>query len=177
MKIKKLRLHSPKGSTVASVRYIDRHANDYDNTNVWVKPSDIWDPNKTVSELLAMPDVNNGYRMLPGMYKLGFPFKNKKNYDEVKGGILDIEDISKRVRSLYTISIWDKTSKINGVDPSYILSQTSFTNPNWNGITYLISKDDKVEVIQYDDFREQGWQPITSEELAFELAEMQLIYH
>lgn len=88
---------------------------------------------------------------------------------------LDIEGISKSARELYTVSIWDKTSKINGVDPSYILGQVPFTSPDWNGLTYLISKDNKVEIIQYDDFRVQGWQPITSEETAFELAEIQLI--
>ena len=88
---------------------------------------------------------------------------------------LDIEGISKSARELYTVSIWDKTSKINGVDPSYILKQAPFTLPNWNGLTYLISRDNKVEIIQYDDFRIQGWQPITSEETAFELAEIQLI--
>lgn len=87
----------------------------------------------------------------------------------------DIEGISKSARELYTVSIWDKTSKINGVDPSYILGQVPFTSPDWNGLTYLISKDNKVEIIQYDDFRVQGWQPITSEETAFELAEIQLI--
>lgn len=86
----------------------------------------------------------------------------------------DIEGISKSTRELYTVSIWDKTSKINGVDPSYMLEQAPFTIPDWNGLTYLISRDNKVEIIQYDDFRVQGWQPITSEEAAFELAEIQL---
>ena len=87
----------------------------------------------------------------------------------------DIEGISKSTRELYTVSIWDKKSKINGVDPSYILGQAPFTSPDWNGLTYLISRDNKVEIIQYDDFRVQGWQPIISEETAFELAEIQLI--
>ena len=55
-----------------------------------------------------------------------------------------------------------------------MLGQAPFTIPDWNGLTYLISRDNKVEIIQYDDFRVQGWQPTTSEEAAFELAEIQL---
>ena len=79
---------------------------------------------------------------------------------------MDIECISKSARELYTVYIWDKTSKMNGVDPSYMLGQAPFTIPGWDGLTYLISRDNKVEIIQYDDFRVQGWQPITSEEAA-----------
>ena len=103
--------------------------------------------------------------------------KLNKTEEEISEVIesIDIEGISKSTRELYTVSIWDKTSKINGVDPSYILGQAPFTSPDWDGLTYLISRDNKVEIIQYDDFRVQGWQPISSEETAFELAEIQLI--
>lgn len=86
----------------------------------------------------------------------------------------DIETIMANKKAEYTISIWDKVSPINAAPASYVLGQVPYTLPDWNGITYLISKDGKVMYMQHDDFREQGWQPITSEAMAFELADLQL---
>lgn len=86
----------------------------------------------------------------------------------------DIETIMANKKAEYTISIWDKTSPINGAPASYVLGQVPYTLPGWAGLTYLIAKDGKVMYMQHDDFREQGWQPITSEDMAFELADIQL---
>ena len=86
----------------------------------------------------------------------------------------DIETIMANKKAEYTISIWDKVSPINAAPASYVLGQAPYTLPGWDGLTYLISKDGKVMYMQHDDFREQGWQPITSEAMAFELAEIQL---
>ena len=86
----------------------------------------------------------------------------------------DIETIMANKKAEYTISIWDKVSPINSAPASYVLGQVPYTLPDWNGITYLIAKDGKVMYMQHDDFREQGWQPITSEAMAFELADLQL---
>ena len=85
------------------------------------------------------------------------------------------DDIMSNKKSEYDISIWDKVSSINGVDPSYILKDPPHTLPEWTGLTLLIGKDGKTIYIQPSDFREQGWQPITSETMAFELADIMLI--
>lgn len=86
----------------------------------------------------------------------------------------DIETIMANKKAEYTISIWDKVSPINAAPASYVLGQAPYTLPGWDGLTYLIAKDGKVMYMQHDDFREQGWQPITSEAMAFELADLQL---
>ena len=86
----------------------------------------------------------------------------------------DIETIMANKKAEFTISIWDKVSPINAAPASYVLGQVPYTLPGWDGLTYLISKDGKVMYMQHDDFREQGWQPITSEAMAFELADLQL---
>lgn len=85
------------------------------------------------------------------------------------------DDIMANKKAEYDISIWDKVSNINGVDPSYILKDPPHTLPDWTGLTLLIGKDGKTLYIQPDDFREQGWQPITSEAMAFELADIMLM--
>lgn len=86
----------------------------------------------------------------------------------------NIETIMAGKRAEFTVSIWDKKSNINAAPASYVLGQVPYTLPGWDGLTYLISKDGKVMYMQHDDFREQGWQPITSEAMAFELADLQL---
>lgn len=86
----------------------------------------------------------------------------------------DIETIMANKKAEFTISIWDKVSPINAAPASYVLGQVPYTLPGWDGLTYLIAKDGKVMYMQHDDFREQGWQPITSEAMAFELADLQL---
>ena len=86
----------------------------------------------------------------------------------------DIETIMANKKAEFTISIWDKVSPINAAPASYVLGQVPYTLPGWDGLTYLIAKDGKVMYMQHDDFREQGWQPITSEAAAFELADIQL---
>ena len=86
----------------------------------------------------------------------------------------NIETIMAGKRAEFTVSIWDKKSNINDAPASYVLGQAPYTISAWTGLTYLIAKDGKVMYMQHDDFREQGWQPITSEAMAFELAEIHL---
>ena len=64
---------------------------------------------------------------------------------------MDIEGISKSARELYTVSIWDKTSKINGVDPSYMLGQAPYNIHDWNGITYIITDNGNDVLVQNHD--------------------------
>ena len=94
--------------------------------------------------------------------------------DVVESMAGDIETIMANKKAEFTVSIWDKVSPINAAPASYVLGQVPYTLPGWDGLTYLISKDGKVMYMQHDDFREQGWQPITSEAMAFELADIQL---
>ena len=94
--------------------------------------------------------------------------------DVVESMAGDIETIMANKKAEFTISIWDKVSPINAAPASYVLGQVPYTLPGWDGLTYLIAKDGKVMYMQHDDFREQGWQPITSEAMAFELADIQL---
>ena len=94
--------------------------------------------------------------------------------DVVESMAGDIETIMANKKAEFTISIWDKVSPINAAPASYVLGQVPYTLPGWDGLTYLIAKDGKVMYMQHDDFREQGWQPITSEAMAFELADLQL---
>ena len=94
--------------------------------------------------------------------------------DVVESMAGDIETIMANKKAEFTISIWDKVSPINAAPASYVLGQVPYTLPGWDGLTYLIAKDGKVMYMQHDDFREQGWQPITSEAMVFELADLQL---
>ena len=87
----------------------------------------------------------------------------------------DIETIMANKKAEYDISIWDKVSPINGAPASYVLKDPPHTLPGWAGLTLLIGKEGKTVYMQPDDFREQGWQPITSESMAFELADIMLM--
>ena len=87
----------------------------------------------------------------------------------------DIETIMANKKAEFTISIWDKVSPINGAPASYVLKDPPHTLPGWTGLTLLIGREGKTLYLQPDDFREQGWQPITSEAMAFELADIMLL--
>lgn len=87
---------------------------------------------------------------------------------------MDIDALIASEKEKYTIAIWDEKSPINGAPASYVLGQYPYTLPGWNGITYTIGIDDKIIILQQDDFTTQGWDPILTEERAFELANIQL---
>ena len=87
---------------------------------------------------------------------------------------IDIESMTTKEKAKYTIGIWDKVSPINGAPASYVLGQFPYTLPGWNGITYTVSEGEMVLILQQDDFTTQGWDPILTEERAFELANIQL---
>ena len=77
MKIKKLRFHSPSGSSIATVATIHRCANDYGNKNIWVSSKDVWN-NMTLADVENLPKNSNGKPELP-LYKFKPPGDNKKN--------------------------------------------------------------------------------------------------
>lgn len=86
----------------------------------------------------------------------------------------DVETIMANKKAEFTVRIWDKVSPINGAPASYVLKDPPHTLPDWTGLTLLIDHDGKTLYLQPADFREQGWQPITSEAMAFELADVML---
>ena len=87
----------------------------------------------------------------------------------------DINLIIEEAKALFTFEIWDKISPINGSSASLVLKQLPFTLPNWDGLSYSIKANNKVVIFQTDDCRYDGWQKITSEAMAKELADIQIL--
>ena len=87
----------------------------------------------------------------------------------------DINLIIEEAKALFSFEIWDKVSPINGTNANLVLKQLPFTLPNWNGLAYSIKANNKVVIFQTDDWRYEGWQKITTEEMAKELADIQIL--
>ena len=87
----------------------------------------------------------------------------------------DINEGIETISALYNYEVWDKTSKINGVEASTILKTKPFTNSGWDGICYLVKKDDAIVYFQPTDYEVDGWSKITTEERALELADAQIL--
>ncbi len=116
MKVKKIRIRSPKGSSLTSVAYCDKHSNDYDNKDVWMSPQDFFDGDFVRYERLT-----------------NHPSKMMKDYGEMAGGIYSDS-------GFYILKINDQGDKIlinidaqhrlyrNGNDLEHLL------NGNCNGL-------------------------------------------
>ena len=67
MKIKKLRFHSPSGSSIMTITSIDARSNDYGNKNTWVSSKDVWN-NMTLADVDNLPKkivmVYHNYRSM-----------------------------------------------------------------------------------------------------------------
>ena len=87
----------------------------------------------------------------------------------------DINEGIETISALYTYEVWDKASKINGVEASTILKTKPFVNSGWDGICYLVKNDDAVVYFQPTDYEVDGWEDITTEERALELANTQIL--
>ncbi len=89
----------------------------------------------------------------------------------------DINLIIEEIKDLFAFEIWDEVSPVNGAIASLVLKQLPFTFPNWDGLSYYVKvkSTGKIIIFQTDDWRENGWQKITSEAMAKELAEIQIL--
>lgn len=86
----------------------------------------------------------------------------------------DLDAGIKAIVDIYTVSIWDKVSPINGAAANLVLGNTPHNLPDWKGLTYLISVDGSVKYLQPNDHEQTGWTPILTEERALELANAQV---
>lgn len=109
MKVKKIRIRSPKGSSLTSVAYCDKHSNDYDNKDVWMSPKDFFDGDFVRYERLT-----------------NHPSKMMKDYGEMAGGIYSDS-------GFYILKINDQDDRI----PINISAQHRLYR-NGNDLTHLL---------------------------------------
>ncbi len=109
MKVKKIRIRSPKGSSLTSVAYCDKNSNDYDNKDVWMSPQDFFDGDFVRYERLT-----------------NHPSEMMKDYGEMAGGIYS--------DSFYILKINDQDDRI----PVNISAQHRLYR-NGNALTHLLN--------------------------------------